>query len=78
MKPRLPQAAVLSREHFVPTAPEPHVSGYDSTMAAFYTAQGLPVNAWSTHSLARLHGPGALKGQHLLTDALGAHGIGLR
>jgi len=78
IKPRLPQAAVLSRERFVPTAPEPHVAGYDRTLAAFQASQNLPAVPWSTHALSRLRGPESLHGRHRLVEALGHHDVGLR
>lgn len=78
VKPRLPQAAVLSRERFVPTAPQPHVAAYDLTMSAFYASQNLPTSRWSSHSLARLRGPENLKGRDRLVEALGHHGIELK
>ena len=76
IKPRLPQAAVLSHEQHRPAAEA--VARYDATMQRFYASQGLPVVQWSAHSLARLRGPADLKGRHRLREALRQHGFELR
>lgn len=78
VKPRLPQSAVLSHEQFRPTDVPSDVVAYDRTMNAFYASQGLPVNAWSAHSLGRLRGPADLKGRHRLHEALQQQGFELR
>ena len=78
IKPRLPQAAVLSRERYARPEAQRHVQLYDATMQSFYAAQGMPVARWSEHSLARLRGPEQLRGRHRLVEALQAQHIGLR
>ena len=78
IKPRLPQAAVLSRERYARPEAQRHVQRYDATMQSFYAAQGMPVARWSEHSLARLRGPEQLRGRHRLVEALQAQHIGLR
>lgn len=78
VKPRLPQRAVLSHEQFAPAELATDVAGYDERMRRFYADQGLPVQAWSAHSLARLRGPGDLKGRHRLREALQQQGFELR
>lgn len=78
IKPRLPQAAVLSRERYARPEAQRHVQRYDATMQSFYAAQGMPVARWSEHSLARLRGPEQLRGRHRLVEALRAQHIGLR
>lgn len=78
VKPRLPQSAVLYRERYTPAPVEQEIGSYDDTMRAFYAAQGLPVQAWSEHSLARLRSADDLKGRHRLRQALAALGFDLR
>jgi len=78
IKPRLPQAAVLSRERFTATAPEPHVADYDRTLAAFQVSQSLSAVGWTQPVLTRLRGPDSLNGRHRLVEALGRHDVGLR
>lgn len=78
VKPRLPQAAVLSRERFPAATPDVPVASYDETMGDFYRSQGMTPTDWSSHSLARLAGPERLKGRDRLVEALARHGIGLR
>ena len=78
VKPRLPQSAVLSRERYAPADTVGDVKNYDTTMQAFYSAQGMAAARWSEHSLARLRDPGQLRGRHRLVEALEAQGIGLR
>lgn len=77
VKPRLPQAAVLSRETFTPTAPVPHVRDYERNLSAFQAAQGLTSPPWSAQALTRLRGPESLHGRDRLVEALGRHDIGL-
>ena len=78
IKPRLPHAAVLSRERFTPTAPEPHVADYERTLAAFQVSQSLSAVGWTQPVLTRLRGPDSLNGRHRLVEALGRHDVGLR
>lgn len=78
IKPRLPQAAVLSHEQFRPTDVDREVGAYDRSMNAFYASQNLPANRWSEHSLARLREPSDLKGRHRLREALQQQGFELR
>lgn len=77
IKPRLPQSAVLSHERYSPADTLGDVASYDRTMESFYASQNMPPTRWSEHSLARLRGPGELKGRHRLVEALQAQGIGL-
>lgn len=78
VKPRLPQASVLYREQYAPAPIEQEVASYDAAMRDFYASRGLPLNAWSEHSLARLRSPEDLKGRHRLREALAGLGFALR
>jgi nitroreductase len=78
VKPRLPQSSVLYRERYAPAPVEEEIGSYDETMRAFYVSQGLPPNAWSEHSLARLRTADDLKGRDRLREALAGLGFDLR
>ncbi|MCD0442431.1 NADPH-dependent oxidoreductase [Glycomyces sp. A-F 0318] len=73
VKPRLPQAAVLHRERY-DTAADEHIGVYDERLAAYNERFGLKGN-WSSRVLARLRGPEAMGGRHVLREALERFGI---
>lgn len=77
VKPRLPAAAVLSREQHQAT-PAEAVAAYDGVLGGFYARQGLPASDWSAHALGRLATAADLKGRHRLRDALHDQGFALR
>lgn len=76
IKPRLPMAAVLHREHYDTSAQGAPVDQYVDTMATFYAAQQMKTNGdWAEHSLNRVRGPQALNGRDRLGEALKARGF---
>lgn len=79
VKPRLPQAVVLSRNAYAPMSQEA-VQRYDQVMTEFYTQQGMdvPAGGWSVHSARRVQSAASLNGRHRLTEALQNLGFGLR
>jgi len=86
VKPRLPQRSVLHYEQYAAntgaatagTAQDSAVHGYDDAMRAFYRSQGMPVVAWSDHSVERMRSAAGLRGRHRLREALAALGFDLR
>ncbi|MBM3117020.1 NADPH-dependent oxidoreductase [Jeongeupia naejangsanensis] len=75
IKPRLPQSAVLHREQYAVSEQQSAVDVYDVVMRRFYTAQGLPPQAWSAHSVARVRGPETLYGRDRLREQIEALGF---
>lgn len=78
VKPRLGQGAVLHYEQYQASGQAEVIKQYDITMQAFYQAQGLPQQAWSSHSLARLAGPQTLGGRDQLVAAANRLGFALK
>jgi len=67
---------VLHREVYAPVA----ASGYaefDERMKAFQHGQRMPEAGWTAHAAARVRGPDAMSGRHLLQAALKRLGFGL-
>jgi nitroreductase len=79
VKPRLPQPAVLFREHYVwDEAQRAAIVAYDATIKDFQQEQHMPVQAWSDQALNRVKDAPALHGRERLRDALTALGFGLK
>jgi len=74
IKPRLAQAAVLSRETYSTADEVEAVARYDRTLQAFQHQQGQPVEGWSARAIERIRTPQALHGRHHLRQAL--HDLG--
>jgi nitroreductase len=79
VKPRLPQAAVLFREHYGWTGPQQQaVAAYNPRIRAFQRRQRLPEQDWSTQAVNRTAGPQSMAGRHVLKDVLQVLGFPLR
>ncbi|WP_028312115.1 nitroreductase family protein [Derxia gummosa] len=78
VKPRLPQAAVLHREHYDLDAQDAVIDAYDATMQGFYTSQGMKAHKWTPHSVKRIADAAALTGRDLLRQKLEALGFLMR
>ena len=74
IKPRLAQAAVLSRETYSTAGEVEAVARYDSALEAFQQEQGQAVEGWSARAIERIRTPQALHGRHHLRQAL--HDLG--
>ena len=71
VKPRLPQEAVLHREHYHQEAEPSVVERYNAAMAVFYQEQRINVKgSWAIHSAKRVAGPESLSGRDKLREAL--------
>jgi nitroreductase len=71
IKPRLPQSAVLHREHYqVPTDQAEEIGDYNAALRAFMRSNGMKEMDWSAQVLDRLGSPEALTGRHRLYEAL--------
>lgn len=69
VKPRLPQAAVLHRERYA-TDDAAAIAAHDRHALDFRAGQGLSAQSWSDLVIDRLGTVAALKGRHLLREAL--------
>ena len=70
IKPRLPQEAVLHRGRYSPDAQIDAIVRHDRHSLAFRREQGLDATRWSVLAVDRLRNVAALKGRHLLRQAL--------
>jgi nitroreductase len=71
IKPRLPQEAVLHREHYSLPNQDEAIMRYNDAMADFYLREKMEVRGnWSKHSTRRISGPESLSGRHLLMKTL--------
>jgi nitroreductase len=77
IKPRLAQAAVLSRETYSTAGEVEAVARYDSALEAFQQEQGQAVEGWSARAIERIRTPQALHGRHHLRQALHDRGFDL-
>jgi nitroreductase len=79
IKPRLPQEAVLHREHYEwgPTQ-RAAVEDYDARLRSFQDAQGMLQQDWSDLVLNRMKGAASLSGRDTLRAALATLGFGLK
>lgn len=79
VKPRLGQAAVLHREHYVwGDSQREAIETLDEKFRDFQKEQGLPEQGWIKQVLSRVRGEGAMSGRHLLKEALHRMGFGLK
>lgn len=76
VKPRLPQEAVLFREHYGSAGSTAALAAYDVRLRGFQREQGMPERDWSEQASQRVRGIESLAGRHLLRDVL--HGLGFR
>lgn len=74
VKPRLPQAAVLSRETYDRGGVQDAVAHYDRALRSFQREQGMPERDWSEQATQRVHGPDSMSGRDALRGVL--HGLG--
>lgn len=70
VKPRLPQEAVLHHETYGQASQAEAIARYDAHMLAFKREQGQDNQPWTDQTLARLATIPALKGRHILRQAL--------
>jgi len=70
VKPRLPQQAVLFREHYQARDFAQPVAAYDRRLRTFQSGQGLPERGWSEQATTRVRGPEALSGRDRLKEVL--------
>lgn len=71
VKPRLPQASVLHREHYrIPADSDSEIGDYDAALRRFQADESLAGSDWSTQVVDRLRDAGALKGRDRLYQAL--------
>jgi len=75
IKPRLPQAAVLHREHYSVEWQACAVTLYDKIIGAFYAAQKLPQQKWTSHSADRIKDAKALGSRARLAEAVAKLGF---
>ncbi len=78
VKPRLPQPAVLHREHYDSTADRRLIREYDDVLEGFQAEQGMPRMAWSDLIRNRLGTIAMLSGRDRLRDAIVSLGFGLK
>lgn len=78
IKPRLPQEAVLHREHYSLDSQTEAIARHDRHSAAFRSEQRLAPKSWSDLAVERLRSVEALKGRHVLRKALVRLGFQLR
>jgi nitroreductase len=71
IKPRLPQEAVLHRDHYDLDRQDAAIARYNAAMADFYARERMNVQGqWTRHSAKRVAGPDSLSGRHELMRAL--------
>ena len=78
IKPRLPQQAVLHREHYRLDSQTDAIARHDRHSAAFRAEQRLSPQPWSDLVVDRLRSVEALKGRHVLRKTLARLGFQLR
>jgi len=70
VKPRLPQTAILHREHYQVEPEAEAVALYDQIFGEFYAAQKLPPQQWTHQSANRIKGPESLGGRARIAEAI--------
>ncbi|GBD46801.1 nitroreductase family protein [Methylopila sp. Yamaguchi] len=75
VKPRLPQAAVLHRNRYALDAQHPAIGRHDAHSLDFRAEQRLDPTPWTVLAVDRLRTVAALKGRHVLRQALEALGF---
>ncbi|GAJ29860.1 nitroreductase family protein [Acidomonas methanolica] len=78
IKPRLPQAAVLHREHYDAAREAELIAQYDADANQFQIEQGLPERAWSSTMARRIAGLRGLSGRDVMRAALETLGFALK
>ena len=78
IKPRLPQQAVLHREHYRLDTQTDAIARHDRHSAAFRAEQRLSPQPWSDLVVDRLRSVESLKGRHVLRKTLARLGFQLR
>lgn len=79
VKPRLPQEAVLFREHYAWTADQRAAAeAYNPRLRAFQRAQGMHEKDWTQQVRERTRGPQSMAGRHVLKDVLNQLSFQLR
>ncbi|MBP1849406.1 NADPH-dependent oxidoreductase [Rhizobium halophytocola] len=77
-KPRLAQSFVLHRERYQVADNADDFGGYDDTMRAFQSNQGMAVRGWTKAVAGRIGDTAALKGRHLLSDIVRRMGFKIK
>ena len=78
VKPRLPQPAILHREHYHTTGEPASIAAYDDTLRGFQAEQHMTQQGWTDLILNRLGPLRGLSGRDRLKAALRTLGFGLR
>ncbi|WP_404337202.1 NADPH-dependent oxidoreductase [Sphingomonas sp. MMS12-HWE2-04] len=76
VKPRLPQEAVLFREHYGASDNRPAIAAYDARLRSFQREQRMPERDWSEQASQRVRGAVSLAGRDVLRRVL--NGLGFR
>ena len=77
IKPRLPQSAVLHREHYN-TGDAEAIAAFDTTLSVFSHAQGMADTDWTGRVVARVRTAASLNGRDRMTAILNALGFPLK
>lgn len=77
VKLRLPLSFVLHRERYARPAPQPVLAEYETRLAAFFGAQGVPHAPWRRVLVDRLRSITTLHGRERLAAVLRRQGFGL-
>jgi nitroreductase len=78
VKPRLPQAAILSRETYNRGDVGDEVAHYDRALRSFQREQRMPERDWSDQATQRVRGPESMSGRDALRAVLNGLGFELR
>lgn len=78
VKPRLPQEAVLFREHYSSVDRDSAVTTYDVRLRGFQREQGMAERDWSDQATHRVRDTEALSGRDALRDMLSGLGFQLK
>ena len=78
IKPRLPQQAVLHREHYDASTEAECIASYDALDDAFQKEQGLPPRRWSETMVKRIATKAGLHGRDTMLASLRALGFRLK
>jgi hypothetical protein len=78
IKPRLPQPAVLFREHYVPAEEAAAIGRYDDTLGDVSRRQGMENETWSERVLSRMGVLKGMNGRHRNRERLHRLGFELR
>jgi nitroreductase len=78
VKPRLPQAAIVHREHYDERAPTSELRGYNLVLRGFQAEQAMPRVDWTEQVSNRIGTVESLKGRHVLKEVVRRLGFALK